>query len=111
MRLPNAERAVVDIVKLRDYCLSETHLRGRHKARVFKATLGVTADHAEELRQALLAAAVAEEAQLAYSDDFGARYTIDFELMSNGGRATIRSTWIVRTGEDFARLTTCYVLV
>lgn len=32
----------VDMAKLRDYCLSETHLRGRHKARVFRARLGLT---------------------------------------------------------------------
>lgn len=38
MKLPNGDRAVVDIVKLTDYCLSTTHPRGRHKARVFAAT-------------------------------------------------------------------------
>ncbi len=36
MKLPNAENAVVEIAKLRDYCLSEDHLRGRHKARVLR---------------------------------------------------------------------------
>jgi hypothetical protein len=40
MKLPNGERAVVDIRKLRDYCLSAKHRRGRHKARVFEAALG-----------------------------------------------------------------------
>lgn len=35
MKLPNADRAVVGLAKLRDYCLSPTHPRGRHKARVF----------------------------------------------------------------------------
>ena len=35
MKLPNADRAVVEIEKLRDYCLSSSHPRGRHKARVF----------------------------------------------------------------------------
>jgi hypothetical protein len=28
--------ATVDVAKLRDYCLSDAHLRGRHKARVFR---------------------------------------------------------------------------
>ncbi len=31
MKLPNAERAVVDLAKLRHYCLNPTHPRGRHK--------------------------------------------------------------------------------
>jgi len=49
MKLSNARQAIVEIEKLRDYCLSETHPRGKHKARVFAATLGITSEHAEEL--------------------------------------------------------------
>jgi hypothetical protein len=37
VKLPHVELAVVDIAKLRDYCLNADHLRGRHKARVFAA--------------------------------------------------------------------------
>jgi hypothetical protein len=54
MKLPHPGRAVVEIEKLRDYCLSMSHPRGRHKAKVFESVLGITADDAEELRQALL---------------------------------------------------------
>jgi len=32
MLVPNAERAVVDIRKLRAYCLDPTHADGKHKA-------------------------------------------------------------------------------
>src|SRR5439155_22024804 len=34
MILPNADRAVVEMAKLRDYCLNLSHLRWHHKARV-----------------------------------------------------------------------------
>ncbi len=44
MKLPNGERAVVDIIKLQDYCLNPAHPRGQHKARVFAAALGLTPD-------------------------------------------------------------------
>ena len=54
MKLPNGERAIADIAKLRDYCLCLDHYRGRHKARVFAAALGLAAGEAEELRDALL---------------------------------------------------------
>jgi hypothetical protein len=47
MQLPNAERAVIDIVKLTDYYLSPDHPRGRHKARVFASALGMTASEAD----------------------------------------------------------------
>jgi hypothetical protein len=41
MKLPNAERAFIDMAKLRDYSLSATHPEG--KARVFAAALGLDA--------------------------------------------------------------------
>lgn len=62
MRLPNGDQAIVEIVKLQEYCLRPTHPRGRHKARVFAAVLGLTADNAELLRDALLRAALTEDA-------------------------------------------------
>jgi len=42
MKLPNGERAFVDMAKLRDYSLDPAHKEGRHKARVFAAALGLT---------------------------------------------------------------------
>jgi hypothetical protein len=35
MKLPNSEKAIVDIAKLRDYSLNPEHESGGHKARVF----------------------------------------------------------------------------
>lgn len=110
MRLPNAERAVVDVAKLRDYCLSLHHPRGRHKARVFGTAIGITADSADMLRIALLNAALHCEAVPSIGDRHGQRYVLDFEMSGPVGRKTVRSSWIVRTGEGFPRLVTCYVL-
>jgi hypothetical protein len=62
MKLPNATHAVVDVAKLRDYCLNPGHARGRHKARVFASVLGIRREHAELLRKALLEAALSNEA-------------------------------------------------
>ena len=103
---------VVDIAKLRDYCLSDTHPRGRHKARVFRSQLGMTAKHAELLRQILLDAAHhrQDELQVATADEFGQRYFLDLPITANTRTATVRSTWIVLAGEDVLRLTSCYVL-
>src|SRR5439155_26312418 len=110
MNLPNGERAVVDLAKLRDYCLSPLHLRGRHKARVFAAALRLTAAHAEQLREALMQAARIEDAVTANRDEYGQRYVIDCIMNGARARAMVRSSWIVRDAEDFPRLTSCYVL-
>ena len=105
-------RVAVDIKKLRDYCLNDNHPRGRHKARVFRSRLGITADDADLLRRALLAAARQriDELRETAVDEYGKRYVFDFSITTKSGTATIRSSWIVRVGEDVLRFATCYVL-
>jgi len=98
------------MVKLTDYCLSPDHPRGRHKAYVFAEVLGLTARNARVLETALRGAALTQEAIPAHEDQYGQRYTVDFEMIGRGRAAIIRSAWIVRAGEDFPRFTSCYVL-
>jgi hypothetical protein len=110
MKLPGGERAVVDVAKLCAYCLDRDHPRGRHKARVFAAALGLSRQDAEYLREKLLAAARDNDASKGASDPHGERYTVDLEVERGERRAAIRSAWIVRAGEAIPRLTSCYVL-
>jgi hypothetical protein len=42
-RLPRSDEAILDIRKIEDYCLSPSHPRGRHKARVFREPLTLSA--------------------------------------------------------------------
>jgi hypothetical protein len=76
---------------------------------VFASALGLTAEDAEEVREALLSAALSGEADPAQEDEFGKRYVLDFEMKTGAGTATVRSAWIVRRGEDVPRFTSCYV--
>jgi hypothetical protein len=110
MKLPNAEHAAVDIEKLRGYCLNMTHHRGKHKARVFAASLGLTAKDADFLRDALLEAVRNYDAVPAEEIEYGQLYVLDFPITTPVGQAIVRSGWIVRKGEDFPRLTSCYGL-
>jgi len=61
--LPDADRAVVEDAKVRDYLLSPTHPVGRFKS-VFFAALGFSADHWSLLRDALLELARTGDATL-----------------------------------------------
>ncbi len=110
MRLPNPGDAYVDLRKLTDYCLNPAHPRGRHKARMFAAVLGITPDKAEDLRDALLLAARTQDCRLVERDSHGARYVIESPVAGPRGSGRVRSLWIVRTGESFPRLVSCYVL-
>lgn len=110
MKVPNAEAAIVDIRKLSDYCLSSEHPRGKHKARVFAASLGLTADDAEFLKDILLEAVQTEDATLGEQDEYGQRYTVDTTVITEAGMAVVRSGWILRTDDDIPHLTTCFVV-
>jgi hypothetical protein len=110
MKIPNAESASVDMVKLRDYSLNPEHKEGKHKARVFAAALGLTVDHAGWLREKLLEAAKTKDCRLGGKTEFGQRYLIDFGLVHEEKSARLRSVWIARTNENLPRLVTCYVL-
>ena len=110
MIISNAKNAVVDIRKLRDYCLNLEHSDGKHKARLFSSILGMTADNAEDLRQILLEVIQTHEVQLGRQDDFGQRYTLDFPIEWQNRSATLRSSWIVERGSEIPRLTICYPL-
>jgi uncharacterized protein DUF6883 len=56
LKLPNPDRAIVDIAKLRSYCLDPEHPVGGDKAKVFKSVLGLSSPDAEWLREQLLEA-------------------------------------------------------
>ena len=110
MKLPNGEVAIVEIAKIRDYCLSQSHPRGRHKARVFLSVLAMTAANSEELRTALIDAAREGNAILGASDQYGTRYIIDLELKRIDRTANVRSSWIILSGEIAPRFVTCFIL-
>jgi hypothetical protein len=110
MKIPGASRVFIDPRKLEEYSLSLEHPRGRHKARVFQSALDVSIKNIAELEMRIREALTEEECTQGESDRFGERYTVDFHWTRQGRTATIRTTWIVRTGEDFPRLTSCYVL-
>jgi hypothetical protein len=102
---------VVDARKLTEYCLSESHRRGRNKARVFRSRLGLTAAGAELLRNALLQAVEnrPEDLQFRIGDRYGRHYMLDFEMRTAAGEAVIRSIWIIRQNEDVLRFVSCFV--
>ena len=82
MRLPNANQVIVDIRKLKDYCLEPLHPRGKHKARVFERALNLTQRNAEELREEILRRVPYEEALLGEGDDYGKRYVVDSSIFA-----------------------------
>lgn len=113
MKLPNAESAIVQVERLREYSLNPNHPQGNYKARAFLDKLGIGRNDGELLRslvlEAILTAEVIEQEPTAY----GRRLVVDFEVERGAGfvrhKAVVRTAWIMRSNEDFPRLTTCFV--
>jgi hypothetical protein len=110
MPIPYAERAVVDMRRLRDDCLNPMHDEGQPKARLFATALGMTAEDAEDSRALLLQAVKTFDAQVGRWDAYGQRYTVDCLLAWRDTQAIVRSGWIIEHASQTPRLTTCYPL-
>jgi uncharacterized protein DUF6883 len=109
VKLPHAHQAIIDIAKLRDYSLNPLHPEGKHKARVFAATLGFSSSDAERLHAMITSAISTEEASVGICDEHGERYVVDFATRGLRGIVTIRTAWIIDQGETVPRLISCYV--
>jgi len=109
-RLPHSDEAILDIRKIEDYCLNPSHLRGRHKARVFREALDLQRSDASWLRDVLLETARSSEAFQVAEDAWGTHWRLDVTIRRQGTSAVIRTIWIVRTGENAPRFVTCWVL-
>ena len=106
VKLPNAELAVIDAAKVRDYLLSESHPVGRFKAEFFRA-LGFRSERWQDLELALRQHAMQHEAVPGGKSEYGTKYEVTGALAGPEGRtAEVLVAWIVRTGENVPRLIT-----
>jgi hypothetical protein len=109
-RLPHSDELILDLRKIEDYCLSPTHPRGRHKARVFREALGLARIDSRWLRSVLLEAAAAADAIELEPNPMGRRWRVDVPIARHDRRAVVRMLWLMRTGEETPRFVTCWVL-
>lgn len=106
--LPHFSSAIVDLRKLRDYCLNPDHPRGRHKARVFRAALGLDQRDAEWLALFIKSTLPKVDAVDEATDRFGTRWRTDITVVRNGRYARMRVLWLVPPN-GAPRLLTCYI--
>jgi len=110
MKLPNADKAVVEQGKIVDYLLNADHRYGASKAKFF-ARFGFHAEKWEHLAQALRRHGQSHEVKRARETGFGPRYEVEGELNTPDGRSPrVRSVWQKDQGEVAPRLITAYPL-
>jgi Domain of unknown function (DUF6883) len=108
VKLPAAERALIEPAKVHDYLLSREHPVGRFKAAFFES-LGYSADAWRQLEADLGALAIAGEAILGDQTKYGQKYEVRGTLHRPSSRpASVVTAWIVRWGEDTPRFVTAF---
>jgi hypothetical protein len=109
MRLPNATSAILDIRKITNYCLDGDHPLGRHKARVFRAALGLTIADAGWFRgEILLGVQDAEAVELERIDSACGLASI-WCSGDMDAKAVVRTVWIVADSMAAPRFVTCWI--
>ena len=104
------KRVFIDPRKLTHYALDPENERGKNKAIMFAQHLGFTKDNCQRLLDQIEHSVLDADAQLGVLDEYGQRYHIDLLITGvEGQQETVRTGWIVRPNEDFARLATLYV--
>lgn len=110
MKLPNAEKAIVEREKITDYLLNPAHPDNGGKAAFFKY-LGFRRVAWEKLAEAFLELAQAAEVAGTMKSPHGQKYVIVGRIESPGGKsAAVQTIWVVDSGYDVARLVTAYPL-
>jgi hypothetical protein len=108
MDLPNEDRAIVEVEKVRDYLLSKSHPEGHGKAEFFAAK-GFCQERWHELAEALKQVAHENAVTKHMNSPHGQKYIVDGILRAPTGlTALVRTIWIVDTGGESPRLVTAY---
>jgi hypothetical protein len=105
--IPNAERAVIDPAKLRDYLLSATHPVGRLKATFFRS-LGYEGRRWRRLEKDLRDQHLSQPGRELPATPYGRKFEIRANLVGPSRGSEVVSIWIMVAGETFPRFVTAY---
>jgi hypothetical protein len=110
VRLPNADRAIIDRTKVVEYLLNPHHPDNGGKAQFFES-LGFNVGTAEALIESLRSVAQTGEVVGQSESIHGRKYLADGVLPSYAGGTGpgfVRTVWIIDQGADAPRLVTAY---
>jgi hypothetical protein len=110
MKLPNADKLVIEREKIVDYLLNPTHRFGGSKARFFDR-FGFEPEHWQRLAEALRIHGQTHEVKRVRETGFGPRFEVEGRLNTPDGRSPhVRSVWQQDHGVVAPRLITAYPL-
>lgn len=110
MELPNKFNAFISASKISEYLLSETHAVGKSKAKFFRS-FGFDETNLEQFEQNLIDIAKTQVVTETNHNNYGIKYVIDGNIVTpNGVTISVRTVWIIETGDTIPRLVTAHPL-
>jgi hypothetical protein len=110
MKLPNADKLIIEREKILNYLLNSTHRFGGTKARFFKR-FGFDPGHWQRLVEALRIHGQTHTVKRVRETGFGPRFEVEGSLNAPDGRSPhVRSVWQQDHGAVAPRLITAYPL-
>src|SRR5688572_21591846 len=104
MKLPNAEQAVIDEKKVRDYLLSRAHAIGRFKAAFF-GRAGFGPDDSERFISQVRTLIASGETEMGEATRYGQKYLVSGTLTGpDGATVEVTTVWIILKGSELPRL-------
>jgi hypothetical protein len=112
--LHNVDRAGFVLDKLTKYSMDPDSPRGKHKAKVWQAALGMDKSHAEDVQQQIMERLPGLPALKDSADEHGERFSVLVPITGPNGRTVdVTTAWIYkRTNGSVStkpRLVTCFV--
>lgn len=108
MKLPYGEQVEIPKQKLIGYCLNPTHSKGKDKARVFQAVLGITVENADRLHELIQQAAVKGEVVQQTVTAFGQEFKVDWTIPGTSN-IQLRTIWQLAAKATCPRLITAFI--
>jgi len=107
-RLPNAEKAIIEAEKLRDYVLSFAHPVGRFKAAFFQR-LGYSAENWEAFERSLREVILSQDITQVEESQYGQKFIVEGPFGGLSGETVqIVTVWVILKEESIPRFITAY---
>ena len=108
MKLPNADKALVQREKITDYLLNAAHPDNNGKAEFFES-FGFRSDDWKTLAKAMRQMTLGGEVITSLDTSHGVKYVLHAAMETPSGKTPlVRTVWIIDRGRNCPRLVTAY---
>lgn len=108
MKLPNRKNVFIPKEKLTEYLLSETHSKGKLKAKFFRGA-GFNNNNVSSLEKSLIKIVMTQEVNNIVESIHGIKYVVRGDIKTPSGKIIrICTIWIVEPDQKFPRFVTAY---